>query len=280
MVYLERVEQGTAWSIAETNRLVGSLTRRRLITAATAAALLRNLPAGAQSPEASPAGTRMVETDKGPVSVPARAERVVCADFYGAFAVVDLGLTPIGAGGSGFDFTGEPYSTLLADVPSTGDFQEPDLEAILALDPDLILRTIDTEDDLYARLSAIASTVVLSFQGMSLQDVAVRVGDAMGRENEANALLQEYNDACATIASTHAGVLAENTFAYVASASDSTFWFMGPPWTDTTVLLDCGVRLSEPSASQTEQVAEPQPGTSWCFWRIRMSFSSMPMQTG
>jgi len=50
MVYLERIETDTAWTTVEVNRLVGSLTRRRLITAAGAAALLRGLPAEAQSP--------------------------------------------------------------------------------------------------------------------------------------------------------------------------------------------------------------------------------------
>jgi len=39
-------------------------------------------------------GGREVATDTGRVRVPDRAVRVACADFYGAFAVVDLGLVP------------------------------------------------------------------------------------------------------------------------------------------------------------------------------------------
>lgn len=46
------------------------------------------------------------------------------------------------------------------------------------------------------------------------------------------------------------------TVSYVAMAGETTFWTHGPAWTDTSVLLDCGGRLAEPSASQQTATVE------------------------
>ncbi len=200
--------------------------------------------------------TRTVETDKGPVDVPVSPARVVCGDYYGAFALVDLGLTPVGVGGGGYQGTGAFYGDRLKAVPVTGDWTEPDVEKIAAADPDLILRTIDTPDELYQQLSAIAPTVVISFQKLSLLEVAARVGDVVNRVAQADQLLASYRDKTAQINRRHAEVLAKHTFSFVQVASDTTFWTLGPAWTDTAVLLDCGIRLAEPSKSQAEPTAE------------------------
>ncbi|WP_433158056.1 ABC transporter substrate-binding protein [Kribbella sp. CA-247076] len=232
--------------------------RRRSVLAVSAGMAATFLSGCGDDAPASPAAPteRTVETDKGPVVVPAAAQRVACADFYGAFAVVDLGLVPTAVSGSGYDGTGERYAPKLAGVPSVGDFTEPNPEKVAAGKPDLILRTIDTGDALYRQLSAIAPTVVISFQKLKLPEVAVRCGDVLGRKEQADALLDEYRRRCDELKSRHASVLAKNTFTFVQSASDSTFWTLGPKWTDTQVLLDCGVRLAMPSAGQTQPTQE------------------------
>jgi iron complex transport system substrate-binding protein len=205
---------------------------------------------------ASAATDRQVQTDKGPVTVPADPAKVVCADYYGAFALVDLGLVPVGVGGGGYEGTGAFYGDKLKSVPVTGDYTEPDVEKIAAAGPDLILRTIDTPDALYQQLTQIAPTVVISFQQLSLLDVANRVGEVLGRATQAQALLASYQQKTAAVKQKHAATLAKYTFSFVQVASDTTFWTLGPTWTDTTVLIACGVQLAEPSKSQTEQTKE------------------------
>ena len=199
---------------------------------------------------------RQVQTDNGTVTVPASPSKVVCADYYGAFALVDLGLIPVGVGGGGYEGTGVFYGDKLKGVPVTGDYTEPDVEKIAAAAPDLILRTIDTPAELYQQLSQIAPTVVISFQKLSLTEVANRVGDVLGRTDQAAKLLADYQAKTAEIKQKHADVLAKNTFSFVQVASDTTFWTLGPKWTDTTVLLDCGVQLAEPSKAQPEATQE------------------------
>ncbi|GAB3833011.1 ABC transporter substrate-binding protein [Kribbella italica] len=202
------------------------------------------------------AADREVATDKGPVRVPVAATRVVCADFYGAFATVDVGLVPVGISGDGYQDSGPSYAGKLAGLPSVGDFTEPAVEKIANVRPDLILRTIDTDDALYRQLSAIAPTVVVSFQRLSLVEVASRVGEVLGRKAEAEALLAEYQKRTQALKAQYAELLAAKTFTLAGAASESPWWTYGPKWTDTKVLLDCGVKLAAPSAAQDKPVVE------------------------
>lgn len=208
------------------------------------------------------AGERTVQTDKGEVTVPANPSRVVCADYFGAFAVVDLGLVPVGVSGGGYETTGDTYAPKLAEVPVVGDWTEPDVEKISGAEPDLILRTIDTPDELYEQLSKIAPTVVISFQQLTLLEVASRIGDVLGRTTQADDLLTRYRDRTGEIKQKHQAVLDEYSFTFVQVASDTTFWTLGPAWTDTTVLVDSGLRLAEPAASQ------PDPTQEYSFEQI------------
>ncbi|MDG4795654.1 ABC transporter substrate-binding protein [Micromonospora sp. WMMD1082] len=201
-------------------------------------------------------GQRQVQTDKGEVTVPANPARVVCADYYGAFAVVDLGLVPVGVSGGGYDGTGDTYAPKLAETPVVGDWTEPDVEKVAGAEPDLILRTIDTPDDLYDQLSRIAPTVVISFQQLSLLEVASRIGEVLGRGQQADELLSRYRSHTSGIKQKHQAVLDRYTFTFVQVASDTTFWTLGPKWTDTTVLVDSGLRLAEPANSQPEPTKE------------------------
>lgn len=236
------------------------LTRRGFLAGMSSVALAGSAAAcsgrGDEAGRAASPGTRVVETDRGPVSVPAAPERVACADFFGAFTVVDLGLIPVGVSGSGYENTGGEYPRKLDGIPAVGDFLEPNAERIAATQPDLILRTIDTDDELYDELSAVAPTVVISFQQLSLPEVALRVGDAIDRIDEAEALDARYRERCDDIATGFADVLSGRRFAYLSTAADGTWWTLGPAWTDTRVLVDAGVRLAEPSATQADPTQE------------------------
>lgn len=197
--------------------------------------------------------TRVVSTDQGDVTVPADPQRVVAADFYAAFTLVDLGVVPVGVVGDGYDDQPERYSEPLAGAESIGTFEELDYEAVLALEPDVIVRSIDTEADVYERLSDIAPTVVVSFQQRSLEEVTAELGAALNRDDEATDLLAEYEERTGQIAEEYADVLAATTFALVSPTGDGSWWLYGRSWTDLTVLTDAGAVLAPPADQQTEQ---------------------------
>ncbi|GAA0626436.1 ABC transporter substrate-binding protein [Kribbella sandramycini] len=233
-----------------------NLHRRQFLTVSAGLTASLLTACGADDAGPAPAARRTVATDKGPVEVPMVAQRVVCADFYGAFAVVDLGMIPIAAAGTGYADTGPRYAPKLKGVTLIGDFTEPNPERVAAAGPDLILRTIDTSDALYRQLSEIAPTVVISFQKLTLPDVAVRCGEVLGRKPQADALLALYRQRCAELKTKYADTLARLTFTFAQAASDATFWTLGKAWTDTQVLLDCGGRLAAPSATQDKATQE------------------------
>ncbi len=201
----------------------------------------------------SAAGTRQVQTDLGEVTVPDRAERVIAADYFVGFTLMDLGIEPVGVSGSDYSDQGETYAEAAKDA-DVGTWTDVDYEAILAAKPDLIVRGIDTDEDTYARLSAIAPTVVISFQDLSLTEVTERVGAVVGRDDEAADLVAQLAARTSEISQEHADVLAANTFDLVSPTGDGQWWLYGSAWTDLTVLTQAGAELAPTAKAQTEQV--------------------------
>ncbi|MFT3853371.1 MAG: ABC transporter substrate-binding protein [Ilumatobacteraceae bacterium] len=187
--------------------------------------------------------TRTIQTDRGPVDVPEAAERVVAADYYGQYTLVDLGLIPVGI--SGGAPANEPYASQLAGVPVVGDYNAPFVEQVAAVKPDLIIRTIDTDDDLYKQLSAVAPTVEISFQKLSLKDVITEIGDAVGRSDETARLTQAYDAHAARIATSNADALATTRWVTFSPAEGGQWFLLSPAWTDNAVLADAGVHFAD-----------------------------------
>ncbi|MFI5436437.1 ABC transporter substrate-binding protein [Rhodococcus baikonurensis] len=69
-------------------------------------------------------------------------------------AVLAVGMMPVGVAAG----VNDPDS--IDDVPRVGSIEGPNLEAILALDPDLILSNANRSETLDGQLSAIAPTVM------------------------------------------------------------------------------------------------------------------------
>ena len=83
---------------------------------------------------------RTVEHAMGATDIPARPERVVVLDTGELDSVLSLGVTPVGAVTTAVSQAFLSYlAEGAADVEVVGTIAEPNLEAIAALQPDLIL---------------------------------------------------------------------------------------------------------------------------------------------
>lgn len=104
--------------------------------------------------------TRIVKHIMGESRVPTSPKRIVVLTNEGTEAVLALGIKPVGAVKS---WNGNPwYEHIKNDmegVQVVGDEQQPNLEAIAALKPDLILGNKMRQEKIYTQLSAIAPTV-------------------------------------------------------------------------------------------------------------------------
>ena len=139
----------------------------------------------------------------GETTIPAEPRRIVTLGWSAQDTVLALGIVPVGVptnsyGGDedgGFlPWTLDAVEALGGPMPSLLSEAEPPIEAIAALQPDLILAPYSglTEDQ-YAVLSGIAPVVASPGApwSTSWQDVVLISGKALGKSAEAEALLAE-----------------------------------------------------------------------------------------
>ncbi|HWH14712.1 MAG TPA: iron-siderophore ABC transporter substrate-binding protein [Miltoncostaeaceae bacterium] len=165
------------------------------VTAVLMAAALGNLGCGSEGAEGADGGTRQITHAMGTTAVPAAPARVVVLDTGELEAATAVGIVPIGGVTA---LPGQPILAHLreraASMEIVGTIEEPNLEAIAALEPDLILSSKIRHEKLYDRLSAIAPTVFAEQVGVTWKDNFLLYADALGRRGEAEAQLRAYED--------------------------------------------------------------------------------------
>ncbi|WP_020615691.1 ABC transporter substrate-binding protein [Paenibacillus daejeonensis] len=135
-------------------------------TPAEEPAAATNAEAGAEQPADPPAEetqdqTRQVEHAMETTELTGTPERVVVLTQEGTEALLELGVTPVGAVNSGL---GDGWFPHIADqmegVTELGDESQPNLELILSLQPDLIIGNKIRHEEIYSQLKEIAPTVL------------------------------------------------------------------------------------------------------------------------
>ncbi|KAM3095338.1 ABC transporter substrate-binding protein [Phormidesmis sp. 146-12] len=143
-----------------------------------------------------PTATKVVEHALGQVKIPLHPQRVIVMDgniFLDP--VLALGIKPVGIapcsgcleGHSGID------PSLTANIPNVGD-EQPSLEKILQLKPDLILLH-KYQQRIYPQLSAIAPTVVIDTDGGVDFEKNIRyIAQLLGKVDRVEAVLSEHRN--------------------------------------------------------------------------------------
>ena len=136
--------------------------------------------------------TRIVEHAMGTSEIPIEPQRVVVLDTAPLDTALALDIQPVGTAVYG---TFPPYlEDIAGEIPSIGDPNQPNLEAILSLEPDLILGSKLGSRELYRQLSQIAPTVFTEGSGREgeWQETFQLYAEALGRPEQAEELLQAY----------------------------------------------------------------------------------------
>ncbi|GBG11283.1 hypothetical protein PAT3040_06081 [Paenibacillus agaridevorans] len=123
-----------------------------------------------------------------------KPERIAVLDTKFVDQLIALQEQPAGsvtAAGSSEDFP-EYLADQLADVKVLGTRDEPNLEAIVAMDPDLIIIT-GFQEKIYDSVSKIAPTIVLDFDE-DWKDTLVTFGKIVGKEQAAADVLKAYQE--------------------------------------------------------------------------------------
>lgn len=159
-------------------------------------------PGGQDDQESTAPAGRVIVHAMGTSTVPADPERVVVLDTQELDVALSLGVVPVGATRTAVDE--ELPSFLEGKVPAgeiamVGTNQAPNLEAIAALRPDLILSSKFRHEDIYPQLSAIAPTVFAERTGDAWKGNFLLYADALGRKAAAEQQLAAYEARAAAI---------------------------------------------------------------------------------
>lgn len=147
------------------------------------------------------ATTRTVEHAMGKMQVPQQPQRVVTVDTAALDAALAVNIKPVGS------VIYEQWPAYLkkqtADIKSVGDGNQPNLEAILALKPDLILGNKTSSESQYKHFDRIAPTVFVERSGRDgdWKENFRLYANALNKKTEAKQALEQYNQKVAQLKS-------------------------------------------------------------------------------
>ncbi|MCZ8514576.1 ABC transporter substrate-binding protein [Paenibacillus filicis] len=157
---------------------------------------------GSPSPSAAPTASKdtagaqayTIKHAMGETKIAGTPKRVVILTNEGTEALFALGVKPVGAVKS---WSGNPWyehlTKRMEGVEMVGDENQPNLEAIAKLKPDLILGNKLRQEKVYPQLSAIAPTVFTERLQSDWQKNFKVYAEALGLKAEGDKLLAQYD---------------------------------------------------------------------------------------
>jgi iron complex transport system substrate-binding protein len=143
--------------------------------------------------DASPAAfPRTIRHAKGETRISSQPQRVVAMDTGELDGLVELGVKPVGAVDYGSAGLPSYLQGATDGVEIVGSINEPNLEKIASLRPDLILSSTLRHDSFFDRLSQLAPTVFAERPGVSWKLNFALYAQALGREAEAAKTVERF----------------------------------------------------------------------------------------
>ncbi|NSL50235.1 ABC transporter substrate-binding protein [Calidifontibacillus erzurumensis] len=139
--------------------------------------------------------TYTVKHAMGETTIEGTPEKIVILTNEGTEALLAMGVTPVGAVKS---WLGDPWYPHIADqmegVTEVGTESEPNLEAIAALQPDLIIGNKMRQEAVYEQLSAIAPTVFAETLRGDWKENFQLYAKAINKEEKGKEVLEAYEN--------------------------------------------------------------------------------------
>ncbi|MEU1602519.1 ABC transporter substrate-binding protein [Micromonospora matsumotoense] len=180
-----------------------TIRRRLLALTVASAAVLAVAACGSDDSDAadSVGDTRTVDHARGKTDVPTTPTRVVVLEPVQLDTAIALQITPVGAAVLN-EAAGVPkyLGDKAAGITTVGTVQEPNVQKIAALKPDLIIGTESRHSALYQQLTDVAPTVFMATQTDPWQDNVRFTATTLGGADSADKLLTGYQQRCADIA--------------------------------------------------------------------------------
>lgn len=202
---------------------VGGVIMLLLLTGCTTTAsapTATEQPAATEAPTSAPTATPVEQAEdtpeptteqraltlehaRGELTLPEPATRVVALEWTYVEDLLAVGVQPAGAADiDGYQKWVNIEPSLSAEVTDVGTRQEPSLEAITALEPDLIIGVKFRHEPIYDDLSEIAPTLLFSpyppedgpNQYQEMRETFLTISEAVGKQEEGREVLAEMED--------------------------------------------------------------------------------------
>ncbi len=195
---------------------------------------------------------RTVEHAMGEAEVQGTPKRVVVLDTGELDSAMSLGVTPVGAV-EAVERLGLPsYLEGTGEIENVGTIEEPNLEKIATLNPDLILSSKLRHEQIYDQLSQIAPTVFTETTGVTWKKNFEKHAEAMNRVDEAARIVDGYEDRIKNFKGTMGDRLSENEVSVVRFLPGETRIYQKESFIGT-VLEDAG--LPRPASQDVDEFA-------------------------
>lgn len=197
--------------------------------------------------------TRTVEHAMGTTEVPANPRRVVALEEGPLNSALALGVKPMGAvialEGAGFPaYLGDRA----AGIERVGTILEPNLEAVAALRPDLILSVKERHEAIYPELSEIAPTVFTeTFRGDWIGNF-IKDAEALGQPEDAERLVDDYEQRLEEFKAKMGDRLSETEVSIVRFIPGEVYIYQNASYIGT-ILADAG--LPRPPSQDVDEFA-------------------------
>ena len=235
------------------------------------------IPEGMGAPEADGVFPRTMTHFGGTTTIATAPQRVVVIATGQTDAALTLGVVPIGvAYGDDADLVPQyvkdafpQYADRLAGIASVGSRQSPNLEAIAALRPDLILANAAAAQDIYPKLSEIAPTVLVEGTGVNWKQDFLLLADSLGMQGRAQAFIDDFDADAATLGPAAGG----RSVSFVRITADRTRIF-GVASFAGFIAWDAG--LTRPASQQFDTTSQDLSGEQmqladgdWIFYSVQ-----------
>lgn len=192
--------------------------------------------------------TRTITHAMGTTRITGTPKRVVVLDTGELDSAIALGVKPVAAVEA---ITGEGLPGYLGDavkgIELVGTIEQPSVEAIAELRPDLILSSKVRHEAIYDQLSRVAPTVFTEEVGVTWKENFTLHARALGRVPQATRLQSEYDRKAAELKAALGADRAKRTVSVVRSVGDEVRIYLEANFLGT-ILEDVGLPRPRPQA--------------------------------
>ncbi|MBM7834645.1 ABC transporter substrate-binding protein [Clostridium sardiniense] len=208
---------------------------------------------GSKTEDKATGKTISIQDAMGTVEVPENPKRVVVLTNEGVEALLSLGVKPVGAVTGVMGEWYEYAKDELKDVKPVGKEKAPNIEAIAALKPDLIIGNKMRDEKIYDQLKSIAPTVFSDTIRGAWKDNFQFYAKVLNKQSEGDKAIQEYENKVTAIRENYKDKL-DTEISLVRFMPGKTRIYLGNTFAGT-ILKEIGFK--RPAAQQgTEFVNE------------------------